>query len=219
MSSSSASAPATAPTKSTKSKSGSSGKSRSRWRQTETGNLVSTSCTVLGGGNIVLGGKSILHPGVVLRGDLRRAGAAAAASGTAGGGGKEPGVITIVMGKYCHVEENAVLRPGYKTYKGAFSYYPMKIGDLVTIGAGSVVEAAQIGTGVEIGKNCIIGSFAILKDFCKIADGAVVGPGTVVPSLTEWAGSPARPIGHLPESTPEAVESKVKALFLNFQPD
>lgn len=124
MSSSSASAPATAPTKSTKSKSGSSGKSRSRWRQTETGNLVSTSCTVLGGGNIVLGGKSILHPGVVLRGDLRRAGAAAAASGTAGGGGKEPGVITIVMGKYCHVEENAVLRPGYKTYKGSVALPP-----------------------------------------------------------------------------------------------
>ena len=37
-----------------------------------------------------------------------------------------------------------------------FSYYPMKIGDLVTIGAGSVVEAATIGNGVEIGKGCII---------------------------------------------------------------
>ena len=37
-----------------------------------------------------------------------------------------------------------------------FSYYPMKIGDYVSIGSNSIVEAASIGTGVEIGKNCII---------------------------------------------------------------
>lgn len=37
-----------------------------------------------------------------------------------------------------------------------FSYYPMKIGDCVSIGAGSIVEAASIGHGVEIGTNCII---------------------------------------------------------------
>lgn len=34
------------------------------------------------------------------------------------------------------------------------------------------------------------GPLVILKDFCKVADGAVVGAGTVIPSLTEWAGSP-----------------------------
>lgn len=37
-----------------------------------------------------------------------------------------------------------------------FSYYPMKIGDHVTIGEGSIVEAATIGSHVTIGKNCII---------------------------------------------------------------
>ena len=37
-----------------------------------------------------------------------------------------------------------------------FSYYPMKIGDHVTIGEGSIVEAATIGSHVSIGKNCII---------------------------------------------------------------
>ena len=42
-----------------------------------------------------------------------------------------------------------------------FSYYPMKLGDLVTIGAGSVVEAATIGNGVEIGKGCIIVRFSL----------------------------------------------------------
>ncbi|KAG0663754.1 hypothetical protein C6P46_002323 [Rhodotorula mucilaginosa] len=192
----------------------SSTKPRSNWIQTETGNLVSRSCLISGPQNILLGGKSILQPGCILRGDLRRAGA-----GGGGPGGKEAATVTLAMGKYCNVGENTVLRPCYKTYKGMFSYYPMKIGDLVTIGAGSVVEAATIGNGVEIGKGCIIGPLVILKDFCKVADGAVVGAGTVVQSLTEWGGSPARLIGQLPESTPEAVESKAKNAYLNFRPD
>ena len=50
-------------------------------------------------------------------------------------------------------------RPPYKTYRGNFNYYPMKIGDHVHIGANSVVEAAQIGNHVEIGKNCVIVGF------------------------------------------------------------
>ena len=47
-------------------------------------------------------------------------------------------------------------RPPYKTYRGNFNYYPMKIGDHVHIGAGTVVEAATIGNNVEIGKNCVV---------------------------------------------------------------
>ncbi|GAA5897317.1 dynactin subunit 5 [Sporobolomyces salmoneus] len=181
--------------------------------QTETGNIVSRQASIHGSQNIVLSGKSILSPNCVLRGDLRRTGASSSASG--GGGG----TVVIAMGKYCFVGESTVLRPCYKTYKGVFSYYPMKIGDYVTIGSSSVVEAASIGTGVEIGKNCIIGPLSILKDYCKIQDGAVVGAGTIVPSLTEWAESPARPIGQLPESTPEIAEAKAKAFHAGFKPE
>jgi acetyltransferase-like isoleucine patch superfamily enzyme len=47
-------------------------------------------------------------------------------------------------------------RPPYKTYRGAFNYYPMKVGDYVHIGANTIVEAATIGNHVEIGKNCVI---------------------------------------------------------------
>ncbi|GAA5982111.1 hypothetical protein JCM11641_000591 [Rhodosporidiobolus odoratus] len=191
---------------------------RSHWITTDTGNTVSRSAIITGSQNIVLGGKSILHPGCVIRGDLRRSGVAAGGSGGGGGGGGG-GTVVVAMGRYCVVGEGAVLRPCYKTYKGVFSYYPMKLGDYVAIGAGSVVEAASIGTGVEIGKGCIIGPLAILKDYSKIADGAVVGAGTIVPSLTEWAGSPARPIGQLAESTPELVEAKAKATYSNFRVD
>ena len=37
-----------------------------------------------------------------------------------------------------------------------FSYYPIKIGDHVTIGEGTIVQAATIGSFVTIGKNCVI---------------------------------------------------------------
>jgi dynactin-5 len=48
------------------------------------------------------------------------------------------------------------MRPPYKVYKGVFSYYPQKIGDHVTIGQNSIVEAASIGNFVTIGNNCVI---------------------------------------------------------------
>lgn len=41
----------------------------------------------------------------------------------------------------------------------------MKIGDHVHIGAGSVVEAATIGSHVEIGKNCVIVSLMCSNEF------------------------------------------------------
>lgn len=61
-------------------------------------------------------------------------------------------------------------RPPYKTYRGNFNYYPMKVGDHVHVGANSIVEAAQIGNHVEIGKNCVIVSFAATFISCSSSD-------------------------------------------------
>lgn len=110
------------------------------------------------------------------------------------------------------------MRPPYKTYRGAFNYYPMKIGDHVHIGANSVVEAATIGNNVEIGKNCIIGKFTIIKDCAKIADNTIIPPNTVVPALALFAGSPGRFVEDLPESTQEIVEAYTKQYYTRFQP-
>lgn len=49
-----------------------------------------------------------------------------------------------------------------KNNNRVFSYYPMKIGDHVTIGEGTIVQAATIGSFVSIGKNCVIVSFIYL---------------------------------------------------------
>jgi dynactin-5 len=107
-----------------------------------------------------LGGKTIIAGGAVIRGDLRRTG---------------PGhTVVIQLGRYCLVGEGCIMRlvrihlgvyraqrltyprPPYKTFRGSFNYYPIKVGDHVHIGSGTVVEAATIGNHVEIGKNCVI---------------------------------------------------------------
>ncbi|KZT58701.1 putative dynactin Arp1 p25 subunit RO12 [Calocera cornea HHB12733] len=177
---------------------------KSAYIETDTGNKVSRRATISGPQNIVLGGKSIISPSAVLRGDLRKAGSAP--------------TVVITLGRYCLVGEGVVVRPPYKTYKGAFNFYPMKIGDGVHIGEGSVVEAAQIGSWVVIGRNCVIGKFAIIKDCARIADGTVLPPNTVVPALSLFAGSPGRFIEDLPETTQEVVEARTKAYYNRFQP-
>jgi len=116
--------------------------SKADYIETESGNKVSRRSIISGSQNIVLGGKSVMQPSVVIRGDLKRA-----------GGGQS---VVIAVGKYCLFAEGCVIRPPYKTYKGVFSYYPIKIGDNVAVGKDSIVEAASIGNGVEIGKDCII---------------------------------------------------------------
>ncbi|KAI0036124.1 dynactin subunit p25 [Vararia minispora EC-137] len=172
--------------------------------ETDTGNKVSRRANISGPQNIILGGKTIIASGAIIRGDLKRAG---------------PGhSVVISLGRYCLVSEGCIVRPPYKTYRGTFNYYPVKIGDHVHIGANTVVEAATIGNYVEIGKNCVIGKFTIIKDCARVADGTVVPPNTVVPALSSFAGSPGRFVGDLPESTQEVVEARTKQHYGRFQP-
>ncbi|EIW80314.1 dynactin subunit p25 [Coniophora puteana RWD-64-598 SS2] len=177
---------------------------KSEFIETDTGNKVSRRATIAGPQNIILGGKTIISAACIIRGDLRRTG---------------PGhTVVIAMGRYCVVGEGCIIRPPYKTYKGNFNYYPMKIGDHVHIGQNSVVEAATIGNHVTIGKNCVIGKFTIIKDCAQIADGTVVPPNTVIPALALFAGSPGRLVEDLPESTQEMVEQQTKSYYTRFQP-
>ncbi|PVF93545.1 putative dynactin Arp1 p25 subunit RO12 [Serendipita vermifera] len=177
---------------------------KSEYIETDTGNKVSRRATIAGAQNIILGGKTIISNSAIIRGDLRRVG---------------PGpVVVIQLGRYCLVGEGCVLRPPYKTYKGNFNYYPLKVGDHVHIGSGTVIEAATIGNYVEIGKNCVIGKFTIIKDCAKIADNTILPPNTVVPALSLFAGSPGQFVEDLPETTQELIEAHTKLYYSRFQP-
>nr|CAG8490252.1 11136_t:CDS:2 [Entrophospora candida] len=147
---------------------------------------------------------TIIQTDCVIRGDLRRTGTGHA--------------VVVAIGRYCLLTRGSIIRPPYKTYKGVFSYYPVKIGDHVTIGEGSVVEAAIIGSFVHIGKNCVIGRFAIIKDCCRIEDNTVISPNTVVPSFSIYEGSPGVFVDELPECVQDIYEAKTKDYYSKFQP-
>ncbi|KND02355.1 uncharacterized protein SPPG_02825 [Spizellomyces punctatus DAOM BR117] len=172
---------------------------KAEYIETDTGNKVSRKSVICGSQNIVLGGKTIIQTECIVRGDLRRT-----------GGGH---AVVIAIGRYCLLSQRCILRPPYKTYKGVFNYYPMKIGDHVVIGEDSVVEAAQIGSHVHIGKDCVIGRFVIIKDCCKILDGTVIPPNTVIPSFSVYGGNPGRLVDELPESTQELYEARTKQFY------
>ncbi|CBQ70977.1 probable dynactin Arp1 p25 subunit RO12 [Sporisorium reilianum SRZ2] len=184
-----------------------------------TGNKVSRKATILGSQNIILGGKCIIQHGTIIRGDLKRITSPSAASSSAAGGQSQPTQsVAIFIGRYCILAESSVIRPPYKTYKGVFSYYPMKIGDHVSVGANTVLEAASVGSHVEIGANCLIGRFVIIKDCARILDGSVVAPNTVIPSFSIFGGSPARLVAELPETFSESCEAKMKDFYQRFRP-
>jgi dynactin-5 len=194
----------------------------------KSGNRVSRRAHIYGSQNIVLGGKCIIPPAVVIRGDLRKA-AAPAAPGSDAARAERGSTVAISMNKFCVLGEGCVLRPPYKTYRGlvaagavwlgllltvsacsAFTYYPLKMGEYVSIGAGSIVEAASIGSYVDIGRGCVVvrgalsahmafgaddpaqGKFCSIKDSVRVLDGSVLPAGTVLPSGTVWGGAPGQ---------------------------
>jgi dynactin-5 len=148
----------------------------------------------------MLGGKTVIQPEVMIRGDLAR-------TVTASSSGSAPANNTAVaIGRYCFLARGVLLRPPGRMYKGAFTYMPLRIGDHVFVGQGTVVQAAAVGNHVQIGKGCTIGEFAILKDYVQVLDGAVVPPNMVIPSFSIVAGQPAKVIGEIPEGGHEEFE-------------
>ncbi|KAF5569743.1 hypothetical protein H9Q69_010808 [Fusarium xylarioides] len=161
--------------------------------ETDTGNKVARKAVLVGTQNIMLGGKTVIQPEVMIRGDLAR-------TATSSSSGTSPANNTAVaIGRYCFLARGVLLRPPGRIYKGAFTYMPLRIGDHVFVGQGTVVQAAAVGNHVQIGKGCTIGEFAILKDYVKVLDGTVVPPSMVIPSFSIVAGQPAQVIGEIPE--------------------
>jgi dynactin-5 len=87
-----------------------------------------------------------------------------------------------------------------------FSHYPLKIADHVFIGAGSIIEAALIGSHVNIGANVVVGKFAIIKDFVRVLDNTVIPPNMLIPSFSIVAGRPAQVVGEIAEGEIEGFD-------------
>ncbi|CZT41236.1 probable dynactin [Rhynchosporium secalis] len=168
--------------------------------ETDTGNKVSRRSQIIGTTNIILGGKTVIQAEVIIRGDLLRTYPPSTSSE------KQGNPVAVAIGRYCFFSRGCELRPPGKLYKGQFSHYPLKIADHVFIGAGSIIEAALVGSHVNIGSNCVIGKFTIIKDYVKILDGTVVPPNMVIPSFSIVAGRPGRVVGEIAEGEVDGMD-------------
>lgn len=170
--------------------------------ETDTGNKVARKAVLVGTQNIMLGGKTVIQPEVMIRGDLART----APSSSSSSGAAPVNTTAVAIGRYCFLARGALLRPPGRVYKGAYTFMPLRMGDHVFVGQGTVVQAASVGNHVHIGKGCTVGEFAIIKDYVKILDGTVVPPTMVIPSFSIVAGQPAKVVGEIPEGGHDEFE-------------
>ncbi|KJZ76835.1 hypothetical protein HIM_03712 [Hirsutella minnesotensis 3608] len=177
---------------------------RGDYIETDTGNKVARKATLVGTQNIMLGGKTVIQPDVMIRGDLVRTAPSSSLSASAGPG--PANTTAVAIGRYCFLSRGVLLRPPGRLYKGLFTYMPLRLGDHVFVGQGSVVQAATVGSHVRIGARCAVNDFAIVKDYVKILDDTVVPPFMVIPSFSVVAGQPARVVGEIPEGALDDFE-------------
>lgn len=170
----------------------------------DTGNKVARKAVLVGTQNIMLGGKTVIQPDVMIRGDLVRNAPPSSSTTT-----KTPApasTTAVAIGRYCFLSRDVHLRPPGRLYKGVFTHMPLRLGDHVFVGQGSVVQAATVGSHVHIGSRCAVNDFAIIKDYVKVLDDTVVPAFMVIPSFSLVAGQPAAVIGEIPEGAHDDFE-------------
>ncbi|KAK9378676.1 trimeric LpxA-like protein [Kockiozyma suomiensis] len=174
---------------------------RAGYIETESGNRISRNAVIAGSQHILMGGRSTVLPECVIRGDLKRVSTSASSS------------ASVSIGRYAFLDKQVLLRPPFKIYKGALTYYPVQIGNFVSIGSGTVVEAASLGSYIMIGKNCIVDKFAIIKDCVVVRDGAVIPSTVCIPPFSIVSGNPATVVATLPESAADFLERYSRQLY------
>ncbi|KAI6357733.1 hypothetical protein MCOR25_007568 [Pyricularia grisea] len=173
---------------------------RGEYIETDTGNKVSRKAVLVGTQNIMLGGKTVIQPEVMIRGDLTRTSTSGSSSSSS------ESKTAVAIGRYCFLSRGSCLKPPSRLHKGIFTHIPLRIGDHVFVGERTVVSAASVGSYVHIGHDAVVGDLVVIKDYVRVLDGAVIAPNTVVPSFSIVAGRPARVVGEVPEGGHEAFQ-------------
>ena len=132
-------------------------------------------------GDVTIGDNTVLWYNAVVRGDG----------------------LPVTIGADCHIEDNAVLHSGI--------FYPIVIGDGVTVGHGAIVH------GCTVGDNSLIGMGSILMDDCHIGRDSIVAAGSLVPQHKAFPdgvlimGSPAEVKRNLTEKEIEGNRKNIEA--------
>lgn len=137
-------------------------------------------------------------------------------------GGEQPVVVHLAAS----VAPSAALGPGTVVLRAAVVGEDVVLGRNVLINTGSVVDhdtrigdhshiapGCVLSGGITIGSQCLIGAGSTVIQGVLIGDGAIVGAGSVVtrdvPAGSTVAGTPARPIPSVGETSPEWQEAAV----------
>lgn len=113
-------------------------------------------------GRVVLGPKSSVWPGAVLRGDIEE----------------------IVIGEGSNVQDNAVIHTDHGK--------PTIVGKGVTIGHGAILHGCTVGDDALVGMGSILLNGAVLESRALLGAGALLAPGAKIPAGHLGLGSPAR---------------------------
>lgn len=131
-------------------------------------------CCVVG--DVVIGSRSSVWPGVVVRGDVHH----------------------IHIGEKTNIQDNSVL---HNSHDSEF----MPGGSPLIIGSGVTVGHKVILHGCEVGDHCLIGMGAIVMDKALIESEVILGAGSLVPGGKTlqggylYTGSPAKRVRALSE--------------------
>lgn len=124
-------------------------------------------------GDVAIGGQSSVWFGAVIRGDEER----------------------IEIGAGSNVQDNAVLH--------CTVGYPMKIGNMVTVGHGAIVHGATIDDNVLVGMGAIIMNGVEIGADSVIGAGAVCTENMVIPAGSVVVGVPAKVVKTAAEANRE----------------
>ncbi|KAG7357406.1 carbonic anhydrase [Nitzschia inconspicua] len=129
--------------------------------KTTTHNYISRKATIDGAKQVEIKGRSILHEGVHVRGDLQ----------------------IVRIGRYCEIGTSTTIEPPVNALQNS-KHVPVVIGSHTHIGANCEIRSSAIGSMVWIGDNVKIGDRCVIKDNCIIEAGVILGNDTVIPPFT-----------------------------------
>ncbi|KAL9111759.1 MAG: hypothetical protein Q9227_003818 [Pyrenula ochraceoflavens] len=176
----------------------SKGSRTAEWMETPTGNKISKKHQIQGLQHVILEGKCVVSPEVLIRADLVRASSSSSSQ-------QQP-QLALKLGRYVFISPKCIIKPpsrlvSAQTKEGeqtqTLQHYRMTIGQVVFIGPETSIEAYEIGSHVHIGANVTIGNFVKIMDYVKILDNAVLPTMSVWPNFSVVAGNPARVVGEV----------------------
>lgn len=128
-------------------------------------------------GDVVIGPRSSLWFGVVVRGDINE----------------------IRIGQRTNIQDGTIIHVS-STGQGTF------IGDSVTVGHMAVVHACTLEDGSFVGIKACVMDDVVVQSGAMVAAGALVTPGKTVPSGELWGGVPARCIRPLNQEEIDMIQ-------------